>query len=637
MIIQCPTCKREREIARTERGAFAECSCGRRFAVDGANVVQASSFIDEPGPAKIGPYRIEKRLGCGGMSVVYLSTHPKLGVPVAVKVMKPAFARDKDAADRFVRTAKICARLNHPNVVRVYDFGTDDFGCPFLVMECIPGGTMHDMLQREGPLPHALIVNAIASACLGLAAAESAGIVHRDVKPDNIMIAGDGVYKISDLGLARSESVRHGARTMPHSVLGTPEYMAPEQARDASACDIRADIYSLGASMYQLATGRLPFQPNAFDENPESSERKDPLVPSALRPDLPADFDYLVMRCLQTLPEDRYQTISELLADLRAFLDGKTLPSTMQNEQRTRAMEATDLAVKRSIAPRARACARPVRRAKLKRAAIRAGVFFCIVVAVALLLFLSKKGGRNHTEPFPSLPPPIALPAGVEGFAEAPPSPSQPLPLALDPATDEAAVRSGEGENGFERGMQGESAGDRSDAPESADERIRRGEEPQALPEIPHDADAPTAEKDETAPPFRKVEAGEIDPTASFESEPLSFAAGSLPTEPLRTPVRENPADAAFRSELTELLSGFDLGSELPDPQELARKEFFSGLSMESRLALRLGLTKLKNARMKGLLAKRYQNALQTAIENLSMSNRGAVPRTKEKRKRSHE
>ncbi len=604
MIIQCPTCKREREIARTERGGVAECSCGRRFVIDGSNVLRESSFIDEPAPERIGPYRIERRIGCGGMSVVYRSVHPKLGIPVAVKLMKPEFLRDKDSLDRFERTARICAKLNHPNVVRVYDFGMEN-GLPFLVMEILPGGSMHDMLQREGPLPYALVANAAISVCLGLAATEAAGIVHRDIKPDNIMIDAAGVCKISDLGLARSDSVRFGASTIPFSLLGTPEYMAPEQADDASACDSRADIYSLGVSMYQMATGRLPFLADTTEDLLRKQREEDPVAPSALRSDLPLDFECIVMRCIQKAPTDRYQTIAELLADLKAFLDGRSLPSVTTGEDADGAKRRANDMVRKSIAAASVPHGlRPVHAAALKRTALRIGLAAILaLLAGAAFLWHAKRNGRNHTAPFPTVPPRIALPSDLQGdamnasIADMPPpslaedfAPVQDLVVRIANDADENAMKDAD-----------------LPASQSADDSlVVQTETPLMGTSLMKENESLAAHGAWTddAPEARAV----------VESTPNHSNVLEL------LPSLESPADAAFRAELSAILKKHGIGPELPEPEALASGELFIGLPLEERLSLRLELTRLKNAARKGSLAKRFQPALRSAIERLSIS-----------------
>lgn len=342
MLIRCPICKKETELEHVERGRHIECVCHARFTLDDATVVADYSKIDEPPPEKIGDYRIDRFIGRGGMGKVYKGRHPTLGIPVAVKTLLPEYANNPDFRDRFNKSAKICAKLDHPNIVRIYDFGTTDDGTVYLVMEYIAGGTLYDLLARSGPLNPRKAAEIAAAVCSGLTAAWKSGIVHRDIKPDNIMITSNGEYKLSDLGLAKFEPVlsqrpasgflipRSGKanETLELSAIGTPEYMAPEQSLDAKNCDIRADIYSLGITLYQLLADRLPFIASSRAELRRMHLEEEPKVPGFYRPDLPIDLEYIVMRCMQKRKTDRYQTPDELRIDLQAFLDGEPLPST---------------------------------------------------------------------------------------------------------------------------------------------------------------------------------------------------------------------------------------------------------------------------------------------------------------------
>lgn len=333
MIIKCPQCGQETELEHVERGRHIECMCGSRFSLDELTVVRDYSAIDQAPPEKIGPYRIERFIGKGGMGRVYKGIHPTLGLPVAVKTLLPEFANNSVFKARFIQSAKICARLNHPNIVRVYDFGTTDDGTLYLVMEYIAGGTLHDLLMRSGPLDPEKTARIAEAVCDGLEVAWRHGIVHRDIKPDNLMITSEGEYKLSDLGLAKYEpaSGEKNPRmcdTLELSSLGTPDYMAPEQALNAANCDIRADIYSLGITLYQLLSGRLPFIAPNRDEIRRMHLEVEARLPGYYRPGIPMDLEYIVMRCIQKRRSDRYQTPADLHADLRAFLEGLPLPST---------------------------------------------------------------------------------------------------------------------------------------------------------------------------------------------------------------------------------------------------------------------------------------------------------------------
>lgn len=334
MIIKCPQCGQKTELEHVERGRHIECVCGARFSLDERTVVRDYSAVDQAPPEKIGPYAIERFIGRGGMGRIYKGTHPTLGIPVAVKTLLPDFANDAVFKARFIQSAKICAQLNHPGIVRVYDFGTTDDGTLYLVMEYIAGETLHDLLMRSGPLDPEMTAKIAETVCGGLEAAWSRGIVHRDIKPDNLMITAEGKCKLTDLGLAKYDpppgtGKLAGGNAPDFASLGTPDYMAPEQALDAAGCDIRADIYSLGITLYQLLTGRLPFIASDRGEIRRMHREVEARLPGFYRPGIPMDLEYIVMRCIQKRRSDRYQTPADLHADLRAYREGRPLPSTI--------------------------------------------------------------------------------------------------------------------------------------------------------------------------------------------------------------------------------------------------------------------------------------------------------------------
>jgi eukaryotic-like serine/threonine-protein kinase len=229
-------------------------------------------------------YRLERPLGHGGMATVYLARDTDLDRPVAVKVLDAA---DEGLRERFVREARLAARLSHPNVVSVFDAG-EDGGRPYIVMEHVEGETVAELLARRGPLPPDEARGLALQAARGLAHAHAAGLVHRDVKPQNLLLREDGTLKIADFGIARA--TEDTALTQPGTVLGTAAYLAPEQARGERATPA-SDVYSLGAVLYELLTGRPPL------------ETATPV--RELAPEVPRDIEAVVMRCLARNPAYR--------------------------------------------------------------------------------------------------------------------------------------------------------------------------------------------------------------------------------------------------------------------------------------------------------------------------------------------
>jgi len=340
MKIRCPQCMRISEIPHVEHGRIAICSCQNTFRIDGSTVVEEFSLPDLKPPEFIGRYRIVRYIGRGATNCVYEGIHPDFGIPAAIKTMLPEYSADKQACERFLHAAKISAKAVHPNIVKVYEAGRDANGVPFLAMEFLSGGTLADRIDGKGRFSARETAEIGAAICRALTETAKRGIVHRDIKPDNIMISADGTYKLTDLGLAKldasavNENAAHVLdeselnRPLPKTSFGTLEYMSPEQHIDTESCDIRSDIYSLGITLYQLAAGRLPFEPRTRSELRHMHLSVEPIVPSTYVPDLPLDFDYIVIHCIQKRPEDRYRTPEELLADLEAFLAGAPLPST---------------------------------------------------------------------------------------------------------------------------------------------------------------------------------------------------------------------------------------------------------------------------------------------------------------------
>ena len=340
MKIRCPKCKRVSEIAHADHGRNVVCSCRNVFQIDESTVIEEYSLPDQKPPETIGRYPIKRFIGRGGSGCVYEGVHPELGIPVAVKTLLPDFAGNKTARNLFYQASRIYAKAVHPNIVKVYEAGKDAAGVPFLVMEYLPGETLGDKLIEHKKFTPREAAEIGAAVCRALTATAKLGIVHRDVKPDNIMVSADGQYKLTDLGLAKLDTSSlpgNGARVLdedfevqglPMTGFGTLEYMSPEQYLYSEDCDVRSDIYSLGVTLYHLAAGRLPFETVARTELRRMHLSVEPLVPSAYVPGIPIDFDYIVLRCLQKSPEDRYQTPEELLADLEAFLADSPLPST---------------------------------------------------------------------------------------------------------------------------------------------------------------------------------------------------------------------------------------------------------------------------------------------------------------------
>jgi serine/threonine protein kinase len=260
-----------------------------------------------------GRYRLDRVLGHGGMASVYLAHDTELERPVAVKVLSEALAVDDGFRRRFEREARLAARLSHPNLVGVYDAGVDE-GRPFIVQEYVEGETLSDLLARRGHVPPDEARGLALQAAGALAHVHAAGLVHRDVKPHNLILRGDGTLKLADFGIATGADAT--ALTQVGTILGTAAYLAPEQALGEEVSSA-ADVYSFGAVLYELLTGRPPFAAESLAELAEKQRRMEITPVADLEPGVPRDLEDVVMRCLARIPEYR-PTAAQLTTELSA-------------------------------------------------------------------------------------------------------------------------------------------------------------------------------------------------------------------------------------------------------------------------------------------------------------------------------
>jgi serine/threonine-protein kinase len=265
-----------------------------------------------------GRYELGDRLGYGGMSTVQLAFDRRLEREVAVKLLAEHLAEDPAFVARFRREALAAARLVHPNIVQVFDFGLDEpSGRHFIVMEYIRGQSGAEILRDRGHIPVEEALAVIGHACRGLDYAHKHGVVHRDVKPGNLLRSDDGLVKLADFGIAKALS-DESQITQAGSVLGTAAYLAPEQAHGEEAGP-RTDLYSLGVVAYQLMSGRLPYEANSLTELALMQQREAPPLLHELEPSVPPQLAAAVDRALALDPADRYETADEMRA---ALVDG---------------------------------------------------------------------------------------------------------------------------------------------------------------------------------------------------------------------------------------------------------------------------------------------------------------------------
>jgi eukaryotic-like serine/threonine-protein kinase len=255
-----------------------------------------------------GRYRIESMVASGGMATVWRATDEVLHRQVAVKILHDRLGGDKDVITRFRREAVAAARLSHPAVVRVFDTGEEE-GLEYIVMELCDGRTLQDVLERDAPLPPAEAVAIVQTVLHGLAHAHRGGVVHRDVKPRNILFDGNGLVKVTDFGIAKASFAED--LTTTGNFMGTARYLAPEQVEGGSI-DARADLYATGIVLYELITGRPPFQAETNLAAATMRLTTEPPPPGALRSGIPRSLDAAVIRALARDPEDRYRSAEEM-------------------------------------------------------------------------------------------------------------------------------------------------------------------------------------------------------------------------------------------------------------------------------------------------------------------------------------
>jgi serine/threonine-protein kinase len=273
-----------------------------------------------------GRYRIVRKLGTGGMANVYLAEDQELGRRVAIKILDDRHASDEQFVERFRREAKNAAGLSHPNIVSIYDRGEAQ-GSYYIVMEYLEGRSVKELILSRGPAPINVAIDYARQILAALRFSHRNSIVHRDIKPHNVLVDGDGRLKVTDFGIARA-----GASEMTEagSIIGTAQYLSPEQAK-GTAVDHRSDIYSVGVVLYELVTGKVPFTGDTAVEIAMRHLSSVPEPPSAVRADVPPDLDLVILRALAKDPDDRFQSAAEMDAELERVSRG--LPVSAETEE----------------------------------------------------------------------------------------------------------------------------------------------------------------------------------------------------------------------------------------------------------------------------------------------------------------
>ncbi|MBU8807287.1 Stk1 family PASTA domain-containing Ser/Thr kinase [Mycolicibacterium goodii] len=289
-------------------------------------------------------YELGEILGFGGMSEVHLARDLRLHRDVAVKVLRADLARDPSFYLRFRREAQNAAALNHPAIVAVYDTGeaeTRNGPLPYIVMEYVDGVTLRDIVHTDGPIPPRRAIEIIADACQALNFSHQHGIIHRDVKPANIMISKNNAVKVMDFGIARALADTGNSVTQTAAVIGTAQYLSPEQARGETV-DARSDVYSLGCVLYEILTGEPPFIGDSPVAVAYQHVREDPVPPSRRHSDVTPELDAVVLKALAKNPDNRYQSAAEMRADLIRVHSGQApdAPKVLTDAERSSMLAA---------------------------------------------------------------------------------------------------------------------------------------------------------------------------------------------------------------------------------------------------------------------------------------------------------
>ncbi len=351
-----------------------------------------------------GRYEIGDLLGRGGMAEVHLGHDTRLGRSVAVKMLRPDFARDPSFQARFRREAHSAASLNHPSVVSVYDTGEDEYAgnpVPYIVMEYVEGSTLRDLLGSGRKLLPERAFEIVDGVLAALAYSHQQGIVHRDIKPANVMLTKSGDVKVMDFGIARAMDDMGATMTQTSAVIGTAQYLSPEQARGEQV-DARSDLYSTGCLLFELLTGRPPFVGDSPVSVAYQHVREAPVAPSELDPDVPRSADAIALKALAKDRTDRYQSADDMRRDIAAALAGRpvaaVVPPVPAPEQTQAMSRATVLPGTTTIpAVEGRRRAEPPRDARGGRVLgyVLLGIAVIAVFVIAALIAKSLIGGSG--------------------------------------------------------------------------------------------------------------------------------------------------------------------------------------------------------------------------------------------------
>jgi serine/threonine protein kinase len=302
--------------------------------MDARETLPPESIPVQLGEVLAGKYRVDRILGAGGMGVVVAATHLQLDQKVALKFMLPQALEHPALVERFAREARAAVRLKSDHVARVLDVGTLESGSPYMVMEYLEGSDIATIIETHGPMPVELAVDYVLQACDAVAEAHALGIIHRDLKPRNLFVTqrndGRAQVKVLDFGISKQTGTNDLSLTRTTEIMGSPNYMSPEQLRSARAVDERSDIWALGVILYELLTGHVPFRAESVTQLTAMVLMEPPRPIASMRPDLPPALVRMVEHCLEKDPLKRFSGVSELAAALEPFAPVDMRPLAMR-------------------------------------------------------------------------------------------------------------------------------------------------------------------------------------------------------------------------------------------------------------------------------------------------------------------
>jgi serine/threonine-protein kinase len=415
--------------------------CGKRFLgneefcpSDGATLKEMEQDkIGDPlvGTTVDGRYQIDKKIGEGGMGMVYLATHAMIGNRCALKVLRGELSGEGEVAERFIQEARAAAAIGNDHIIQITDFGQLPDGAAYFVMEFLDGKALHDIIEDNPQMPVERVIDVMVQCCEALSAAHSSNIVHRDLKPDNIFLVKKGAIsdfvKILDFGIAKVASGETGKRlTKTGMIFGTPQYMSPEQAA-GTGVDARTDIYALGIIMYEMLCGHVPFEADTFMGVLTKHLYEEPIPPRRLVPPVGVDqnLEAVLLKAIAKKPERRYQSMEEFASDLTAIAEGRT-PSIVYDQMRDTAATTVPPPPPSSVVGKSRRAAPPGKAQPRPLWPIFAGVGVAAVASVVVAVLLLGGGEDGKEAKADPVVQPVALdPAPV---TPAPTSAAEPEP-----------------------------------------------------------------------------------------------------------------------------------------------------------------------------------------------------------------